>query len=888
MTTRETTYRSVQEAYLPFDDPSDSMIRLDNGTYCAVIEVGGTPLSMLNEDGKNGVIGARARVLSGLNHPILESVRSHRVRMDHHAQDVQRWLERLDPPGENTRLRMIAEEIQAYCQEFGRSRARAEKHSYTVIPADTSQVDEERTGVLRFLPTKASPEQEARRRAVAKEQLEVHSDAYIRGIETGGGWARRLETRDIIDLSYVCWAAERAFEHPLHHSALVGDGIERDNAELLVRGTNPVPVEPAGDDFAWDRVDLDALMQPVETVEPKWYQLRDRATRRRERRSRERVAEGEQKRIVAALTAARRCVADDIAPSGTTLTDHYFKVDSVYTRTLVIDHLPRRVSRGWMDTLLDLDETVDLALYIEPLETAEMLKRLTNRIAAIDSSRRLNAEKGRNPDPELEVAIQDMERMQTLLQKGEEKVFSIGIYITVRAGTLKALNALTQRVENIISAMMAHSKRMTHEHDLGFMTTLPQYDDRINRRLTVDLSTVALAPTARLTSPGQPRGILHGVMIGTGTPVLLDPFDPALDNANKTVIATSGGGKSYRTKIEAALTYLAGNRVRVVDPENEYGDLCQYLGGTEIVIGPDSGSQINIFDLPAGVDPRLDASRGIVRERVLAALGMVEIMVAPKNAGLTPSQITAHDKAAYKAYQDCFDAHDADPEERPNPLPTLRDYIVALEAQGPVGQELAEAMRVYDEGSLSGILSGHTNVDLSSAFLSYNIHQITDERQKAPAVYLFTTYMWTEARRKEGYTTVILDEGWWMFRFPRAAEWVNSLFRRARKYLLSVILIVQEAGDLLQSEYGQACFKNAATKILLKQDASNLPLILENLPGVTEGDADFLRYAAKGQCIVFRDGGKARVQVEAPGPILHRLASTRRLEEAEAPELVAV
>src|SRR5207248_2132147 len=187
-----------------------------------------------------------------------------------------------------------------------------------------------------------------------------------------------------------------------------------------------------------------------------------------------------------------------------------------------------------------------------------------------------------------------------------------------------------------------------------------------------NLDTSSLATTFPFTSSSlsMDRGVLYGVATRSQSPVIVDPFDSSMENANLAVFAMAGAGKSYFVKLMALRNLLAGVDFLVVDPENEYGGVCNAAGGQFIRLASTSTHRLNPFDLPpddVAAAERID----VLAEQVTAVVGLLNVMLAERGSSLNPYERSMLDRAAYLAYQNV--GIGPDPATHSRPAPILND-----------------------------------------------------------------------------------------------------------------------------------------------------------------------------------------------------------------------
>jgi hypothetical protein len=237
------------------------------------------------------------------------------------------------------------------------------------------------------------------------------------------------------------------------------------------------------------------------------------------------------------------------APEALEITPRAVKAGDTWFRTLAIVGWPREVSAGWLQPLLSWRGAADIALYFEPVPNDAAARHLQKQRARFSSS----LAKGGVSDPMTEVAASDAEDIARAIARGESRLFRLGLYITLRAATLEALDAETYKVKVLCSSLLLDARPTTYRALEGWLSTLPLGADQIKLRRTFDTRAGAdCFPFATGEMVGHPTGILFGRGVsrtrteaaggGGGSPVFVDRF--ALPNHNMLILASSGAGKA--------------------------------------------------------------------------------------------------------------------------------------------------------------------------------------------------------------------------------------------------------------------------------------------------------------------------------------------------------
>jgi type IV secretory pathway VirB4 component len=570
-----------------------------------------------------------------------------------------------------------------------------------------------------------------------------------------------------------------------------------------------------------------------------------------------------------------RSVTDLVAPAAVEVARDHLRLDTQFVRTLVVTGYPRTVSPGWLAPLIDFEEPIELSLHLYPLQTAQMVSTLSHKLVQLHSSRLLAARGGRLPDPEREVAYEDAERLRDALQRGEEKIFSVGLYILVRAGSLAALDALTRKVELTLGGMLAHARTAILEQDTAFQSCLPQGQDQLLLYRNLDTSSIATMFPFSSSSLTMERGVLYGIAKHNHSPVIVDSFDESLENANLVVFATSGAGKSYFTKLMALRNLLLGVDFLVIDPEDEYRALCGAVDGQYVRLASSSSQHLNPFDLPPAEED--EDARDPLAEQVAALLALLEIMLAEPGHGLTSHERAVLDRALYETYAASGISDDVSTHYHPPPL--MRDlHAVLAGTPGEVAASLAARLQRYVEGSLAGLFSAPTDVALDRRLVVFNIQGLESELRPL-GIHLITSFVWNQVRRSRRPRLLIIDEAWSLVQYPEGGAFLASMARRSRKYYLGLVTITQDVADFLGVDHGRTVLANAALKLLMKQDAAIIDPVVGAF-GLSAEERQFLLAAGKGEGLFFARGSHVALKVEA-SPAEHRLATTAPRELAQ-------
>ncbi len=554
-------------------------------------------------------------------------------------------------------------------------------------------------------------------------------------------------------------------------------------------------------------------------------------------------------------------VLDLIAPSAIDVSTTHLLIGTKYARSFFVLVFPRIIVSGWLEGIINSDIPLDLAIYIYPEDSGEVMKELRKKLAKVQAAIQINQEKGAARDPALETAYQDIENLRDMIQQAREKFFRVGIYVTVYANDLEELEKYSQVVEGVLSRQNIIMKRAALQMDDGFNSCLPIMKDDL--MVTNNLNTSPLSACFPFVSSdlSSDSGILYGINRHNTSLIIFDRFQ--LENANCLVLATSGAGKSYAVKLEILRSLMLGVSVIVIDPEQEYKDLAETVGGTYVNMSLNSPNRINPFDLPKPLPGESKAD--ILRSAIIDLIGLLKLMLGGQ---LTPAEVSILEQAI----QQCYAKRDITPNTDFNNIvpPTMSDLAEIL--SGIVGAEnILQRLYRYIEGTFAGLFNQRTNININNNFVVFNLRDLQEDLRPI-AMYILLKYTWNEVRSELKKRFLVVDEAWFMMQHEDSAKFLLGLVKRARKYWLGVTTITQDVGDFFNSPYGRPIVNNSAMKILLKQAPSAIET-LADVFNLTKGEMQVLLQSGVGQGIFF--AGSRHVAIDIISfPTEHQIITT--------------
>jgi type IV secretory pathway VirB4 component len=574
----------------------------------------------------------------------------------------------------------------------------------------------------------------------------------------------------------------------------------------------------------------------------------------------------EQLEVAEAFRKGITALRDFIAPSSIEFFGTYFQLGTRYARTYYVYGYPRQIYTGWLSGLVNLDEIMDLAIYVYPVESQVVLDNLRKKVTQLEAGLQIDAEKGRVRDPAKQAAILDAEEMRDKLQVGEERFFRFGLYFTIYAGSKDELEFVSHKVESMLGQQLVYSKPATSQQEQALNSVVPQMTDQLQIRR--NMSTGAISTSFPFTSAdlSQDNGILYGINMHNSGLVIFDRF--SLENGNSVVFAKSGAGKSFTVKLEALRSLMFGTEIFIIDPENEYERMCDAVAGAYVRLSLNSSTRINPFDLPQVVDN--EEADNALRSNLITLHGLLRLMMGGAQAqmqggagvmapALAPSEEADLDAALIDTYAKAGITQD--PLTHTAIPPTIADLYDTLLHMGGTGPQLAQRLRKYTSGTFAGIFSQQSNININNPMVVFNIRDLEDELRPV-AMYIVLNYIWNKTKSDQKKRILIVDEAWQLMKYEDSANFLFSLAKRARKYNLGITTITQDVEDFMGSRMGRAIVANASMQMLLKQSASAVD-VLSEVFRLTAEEKNRLSQFPVGQGLFFAGQNHVHIQVVA-------------------------
>lgn len=520
-----------------------------------------------------------------------------------------------------------------------------------------------------------------------------------------------------------------------------------------------------------------------------------------------------------------------------------------FMKVLFLEQLPSWLSDMLIRDLTALTTDLVVSLHARPIDTGDGIRLVGGHVADMDiqmaNEQRKLVKQRLSADlvpHSLQRARQEAVELRRELETSNQKLFSTTLVVAVQAHDEDELERRVDRVKQVGRKLSCGFVDMRYMQEPGMNAVLPlgKCDLPLFRTMTTgSLSMLVPFATEEIFQPG---GTVYGVNKISRNLVVGDRTQGM--NGNSFTLGTSGSGKSMYCKNEIAQT-IAGrpnDEIIIIDPEREYVPLAQAFGGHRIEINAGSDAAVNPMELIPDPDEKNPEKR-----KSAYVLSLMEALIGGSK-GLSPQERSIIDRSTMTIYREMLETRRG---RRQDQQPTLLTLLEELSRQPePEARSLATSLELYASGSFGGFAQP-TNIDRSPRLTLFDISELGSDMMTFGMLVVLEEIWGRVIRNKQQgrRTWLYIDEVHLLFANPSAAQQLQAIFKRARKYGLMCTGITQNIAEVLASEEARNMLSNAYMLTLLAQEETDAQ-VLQELFAFSEQQARYFRSAPAGHGLI--------------------------------------
>ena len=584
--------------------------------------------------------------------------------------------------------------------------------------------------------------------------------------------------------------------------------------------------------------------------------------------------------VVDAMAAKRRVVGIDpvpkirtsnfVAPRGLDLSHAgYIIMDGTYYTYLYIrkNGFPQQVRGGWMSSLINAGEGVDVDLHLHREIRGKTIDRVAQRI-------RLNRTKLR----ELQDTSTDYEELAGSIQAGyyikqglssrNEDLFYMSVLITISAPTYEELQWRKQQMSDLMKSMDIQVGDCLFQQEAALRSTMPflYLDPGLERKSKRNVLTSGAASTYMFTSfeLSDDNGILLGLNRHNNSLCIVDPFNTKVNkNANFTICGTSGAGKTFTMQVMALRLRMRGVQCYIIAPlkGHEFKRACHKIGGTYIKLAPGSSACINVMEIRPTLTPEMELIDELdyndIDSMLAKKIQQLMIFFSLLIPDMNNEEEQMLDEALVKTYAKFGITHDNNSiyvdqsRGEIKTMPILGDLYDCLRKQKePQAQRIATALEIYVNGSLK-VFNHQTNVELNNRIVCFDIKELGKQLKKL-GMLIIQDQVWNRVTVNRGVksTWYYIDEFHLLLKEEQTASYSVEIFKRFRKWQGIPTGITQNIKDLLASREIENILDNSDFILMLNQAAGDRQILAKQL-NISPYQLSYVTNSGEGEGLLF-------------------------------------
>ena len=561
---------------------------------------------------------------------------------------------------------------------------------------------------------------------------------------------------------------------------------------------------------------------------------------------------------------------DYISPTYINLNNpKYLEMEDYFYSGIIIVNYAREQDDLILKSLIEANINMNISMFYEKGDKIKALKEISYNIGNVGVE--LNQFNENRQDMDIALfTYNDAKYIRKEIQIDGEEIYFLYIYLSIFSRDKKELEHNLDKVETILQSKGMQTKRANFRQEQLFLSCLPLAENnselkKVGKRNILTKGLISTYPFIS-SSIFEESGIYFGNNLYNNSLVLIDKYNnQKYKNANMCIFGTSGAGKSFFTKLLILRNTLLGMEQYIIDPEREYNNLAENLGGTIIKLGPTSDNYINIFDIRK--ESIEENEHGYLATKIGKLIGFFNLVFGELNEeekGIIEEkiievyrlkEINFNDKSLYKNKQ--F--------KKSKDMPILEDFYNILNDEKT--KKFKIKLIPFIKGSLK-FFNNYTNIKLDNKLIVADVYELGEENMKH-GMYLFTELFWDKIKiNRKNKKTIYLDEIWRLIGVTSSkevAKFIYKIFKTIRKYGGSSVAITQDISDLFSLDdgaYGKSILNNSSIKTFFSLEEENIN-VLSKYSNLSEKEKIEIKSLRRGECLMFIGNEHILLNIEA-------------------------
>lgn len=570
-------------------------------------------------------------------------------------------------------------------------------------------------------------------------------------------------------------------------------------------------------------------------------------------------------------TSINHSFKERIAPKGLKFSEKDLILGDAYVSVLTLVSYPSLVNIGWLGAVANVNNT-RMVMTISPTDNQEISNTLKKSISEL-KSKMININ-DYNDQILFNNQMQDLVELVNRIDREHERFSLLTVNFLCYGETKESMEKEKKELKATLSAYGLGGADLMFEQERSLKMCLPTMYRDLEKQYGLPIPMMTVASSFPFIFQNlQDDG--DAIMLGNDALGGLIFFDlwkrtNKRNNSNAVIIGKSGSGKSTLIKKLIRGAWCRGSKIIVIDPEREFRDLCENVGGCWIDCGTGTSGIINPLEVRLGADDFDDKDSKDDNNDLSKHFQTFRTFIKYYLQDLSAYELTKIEEILIEVYRDKGIDFDTDLSKlSSDDYPIMQDLYdktreklteakINKEARNVVEslEKICSMLKRATIGADARLFNGTSSikVDNNSDFIVLDINSLVDSDDTILKTQFFNilSWCWNEISKNRNEQVILVCDESHLLIDPNNKDGIDFLKRtskRIRKYNGSLWTISQNLADYCSAgleRYGQVIIDNSAYLMIMAQGQKEIDSV-KDMMKLSESEVQFLTTASRGQ-----------------------------------------
>lgn len=544
------------------------------------------------------------------------------------------------------------------------------------------------------------------------------------------------------------------------------------------------------------------------------------------------------------LSRLRRNWKNDICNTVLREKEDRLEMEDKLAMTLYCRSYPNSLPDGFLNEIVNVPFHLVLSIDVVPIPQEITVRKLENDYTENEGAiAKEQDQKNRRHAFSSEISYPKRKKKQELegyldqVHSNDEKLYYMGFLLTVFGKDHQELEQHADTIRSTASGFSMVMEPLYARQLAGFYTCLPLAVRQVDVMRTLFTTALCACLPYNVQEIIDKEGFFYGINQVSQNPIIINRKQ--LMNPHGFIFGKTGSGKSMFVKSEIGqILFNTQDSVIILDPQNEYMDIVQNLGGQEIDFSAKGQIYMNPWEIPEPLPKDFDMDQFIADKSAFTRAVCKEILLPTELTGIHRTII---DRCIKEWYREIFQKR----KHKSETLNELREYI--FRQSEPEARDLYVALEMFTEGSLN-VFSNESNVNINNRLVGLGLKNLGKDLKRIATLVaneiIRSTIEYNYTARVA--THVVADEFQIITQEELGRETFDNLYRTVRKQGGILTCLTQTLSDNLLKAEIQAMLSNSEFVVLLNQSGIDRNILKSIYPEISEEEIRYVTNARVG------------------------------------------